>query len=376
MTMPRLLAFLLAIFLLANAQPQSVLAADELVPAHSTEDTASGSETLATPAATGEDAQHDAGSAVEIEEIKIDQRPPMVDRAHQRISSGVLATAHWLDEFFSDPRVESEESKTRVKVRFSLLAEDGEGFEYDVRAGVRLDLPILKNRLQLLIAGDPEDDNDFQALTGREGVPPELADDEENLSIALRYFWKRTVKRNVSVRSGVRFRSGMPHLYLEPRYRQTVPLDDWIFRFTQRVIGITDGTVRARTTVDFERALREKLFFRFTLDGTWDKDEHGYFYTVGPSLYQPLSPRRVLVYSWSNSYVTHPNHRLESYGLSVRYRQRIWRDWLYYEVIPQINFPRDENFDVTPGIGLRLEMVFGHYRQLPPMAEQQRPAQP
>jgi hypothetical protein len=60
--------------------------------------------------------------------------------------------------------------------------------------------------------------------------------------------------------------------------------------------------------------------------------------------------------------------------LSVRFRQRIWRDWLYYEVGPQLVFPREENFDATPGIFLRLEMLFGHYLKLPPEPEDKKSA--
>jgi hypothetical protein len=55
--------------------------------------------------------------------------------------------------------------------------------------------------------------------------------------------------------------------------------------------------------------------------------------------------------------------------LSVRYRQRILRDWLFYEVIPQISFPDERDRDATPAILLRLEMFFGHYPVLPPPRE-------
>ena len=367
--MSRTLIVFFALMLLGGGLSPLGLAAENEIPTTDLLDEVAEKPTVLPPA-TGiiaEESDEEKGPAppAEAETPAESEQEPTVDAMHRGISSGVLATARWLDDFFSDPRVESEETKSRVKIRFSLFAEEGEDIEYDVRAGVRLDLPILENRLQLLIAGDPEDDDDFQAITGREGAPAELAEDEENLSIALRYFLKRAVKRNVSVRSGVRFRSGMPHLYLEPRYRQSVPMDDWLFRFTQRIIGITDGTVRAKTIFDFERELRHKMFFRFTAEGTWDKDEHGYFYTIGPSVFKRLSPRRVIVYGWANSFVTHPNHRLESVVLSVRYRQQIWRDWLFYEVVPQLAFPREENFDVTPGIMLRLETVFGYYRRLP-----------
>lgn len=289
-----------------------------------------------------------------------------VDVLHRRASTGVLASARWLDNFFADPRFESEQSKTRLKVRFSLFAEDESDIEYDVRAGLRLDLPILEDRLHLLIAGDPDEEDGFRTVSGAEGTSPTLADDEEDFSLSLRYFIKRTALRHLSLRSGLRWRDGMPAVFLEPRYRHTVPLDPWTFRFTQRLTTITDGTVRARSLFDFDRQVREKLFFRASAEGIWDKDDHGYAYGAGLSLYQPFSRRRTLVYGWSNGFVTHPHHRLENVTLSLRYRQRIFRDWLFYEVVPQVSFPREEDYEATPGILFRLEVVFGHYPELPP----------
>lgn len=289
-----------------------------------------------------------------------------VDALHRRASLGLLASARWLDNFFADPRFESEQGKSRIKVRFSLFAEDESDIEYDVRAGLRLDLPIVEDRLHLLIAGDPDEEDGFRAISGAEGASPTVVDNEEDFSLSLRYFIKRKALRHLSLRSGLRWRDGMPAVFLEPRYRRTIPFDPWTFRFTQRLTTISDGTVRARTLFDFDRQVRDKLFFRATAEGVWDQDEHGYAYGTGFSLYQPFSRRRTLVYGWSNGFVTHPHHRLENVTLSLRYRQRIWRDWLFYEVVPQVSFPREEDYEATPGILLRLELVFGYYPKLPP----------
>lgn len=295
------------------------------------------------------------------------EEEPVIDVAHKKISSGVLATARWLDSFFADPRIEDEISETRVKVRFSVFAEEGDDVEYNVRANLRLDLPILKERFQLLIAGDPEEDEEaFRAISGRQGERPDLISRDDDVSASLRYFLVDTLQRNISLRSGIRWRDSMPTLFLEPRYRRTVPLDSWLFRFTQRVIGYTDGRTGIRTSFDLERKLTEKFFFRSSADGEWASDEDGYFYSAGVSLFQSFSARRVMIYGLGASFQTRPHNRLEEIALSVRYRQRILRDWLFYEIIPQVSFPREErDFEATPGILLRLEMLFGHYPILP-----------
>lgn len=377
------LAAVMAILLLSIGMPPHAAAEDDIPPdvtAAAAEDGSGGPERLselATEAETETDAAEEggeekgAGNEEEGTENGGDaeEPPTFIDAAHAKVSSGVLATAAWLDSFFADPRFESETSETRIRVRFSVFAEEDETVEYESRANLRLDLPILEHRFQLLIAGDPEEEEDFQALSGTKGQAPELVSTDEDFSASLRYFLVKTLKRNISLRSGVKWRSGMPTVFLEPRYRQSVPLDSWLFRFTQRVIGFTDGRTGVRTTLDLERKLRESLFFRTSADGSWSSDEDGYFYSLGFSVYKRYSPRRVVIYGWGNSFRTEPENRLDEVVLSVRYRQRILRDWLFSEVVPQISFPHERDYEATPGIMLRLEMLFGYYPALPSTSE-------
>jgi hypothetical protein len=297
------------------------------------------------------------------------EEPTFIDAAHGSISSGVLETARWLDSFFSDPRIENEITETRVKVRFSVFAQEDDKVEYNVRANLRLDLPFLKERFQLLISGDPEEEEDFRAISGREGERAALASSDEDFSASLRYFLEDSLKRNISLRSGVRWRNGMPTVFLEPRYRQTTLLDSWLFRFTQRVIGFTDGRKGARTIFDLEREIGKALFFRSSAEGSWESDEDGYAYSLGFSVFKSFSPRRAIIFGLGSSFNTRPHNQLENVAMSVRYRQRILRDWLFYEIIPQVSFPRERDFEATPGILLRLEMLFGHYPILPPLPE-------
>ena len=48
----------------------------------------------------------------------------------------------------------------------------------------------------------------------------------------------------------------------------------------------------------------------------------------------------------------------------MRYRQRIWRKWLFFEVNPQVAFRNDDDFRNTPGIEFRLEASFGGLEEL------------
>ena len=49
---------------------------------------------------------------------------------------------------------------------------------------------------------------------------------------------------------------------------------------------------------------------------------------------------------------------IDKYTLSYRYRFNALREWLFFEIEPFLEWPRDENFTTTPGIALRIEGLF------------------
>ncbi|MCM2359311.1 MAG: hypothetical protein NDI77_14270 [Geobacteraceae bacterium] len=283
-----------------------------------------------------------------------------IDQTHARISRGIFTMATWLDSFFGDERSESEIQKSRLRLGVSALIKEREGVRFDVRPNFRLDLPLLKDRLHLLLEGE-EEETEFQSATLQEVRQQFINTPGENFSASLRYFFESTKERNISVRLGIRFPDAVPALLVEPRYRQSRAFDSWLLRFTQRLITLSNYTMEVRTTFDLDRVLSDKLFLRCTADGSWFSERHGYFYDLRAALFHRLSPRRVLEYQWNNFFQTSPSHNLEEIRLRVLYRQQFWREWLYYEVGPQLTFPRGRDYKYTPGIFLRLEAIFGAY---------------
>ncbi|NIT54389.1 MAG: hypothetical protein GWO41_16995, partial [candidate division Zixibacteria bacterium] len=83
------------------------------------------------------------------------------------------------------------------------------------------------------------------------------------------------------------------------------------------------------------------------------------------SLFHPLDTRRALKYEWINRFVTDPKFELDDLILRIRYRQRIWRDWFFFEIGPDASFPEDRDYEFTPGFLFRIETIIGKYRRLP-----------
>ena len=53
------------------------------------------------------------------------------------------------------------------------------------------------------------------------------------------------------------------------------------------------------------------------------------------------------------------NSWVNAYYVSMRYRRKIYNDWLLFEVRPQLTYPRDRDFQPVPSLTLQLEAYFG-----------------
>ncbi len=287
-----------------------------------------------------------------------------VDRTHEMLSDGILNTARWMDSFFYDERFAQEENRTRIKFRLSTFLEEAEEVEYKFRADIRLVLPGFEDRLALAFSGDDEEEGIGLNAKNSFDVDSLERTNKEDTSISLRYIIKTIERRNISATLGFRLRSSRLVTAPEIRWRENFAYKDWELRFVQRLRWFSDVGWEEKTSIDLDRLLYKIYLFRTTVDGTWsekDEFEKGYIYNLNFSLFHPLTPNRAMIYELNNNFQTKPVDHLEKIVLRTRFRQRLWRDWIFLEIAPQLAFPDEEEFSATPGITLSMDAIVGHY---------------
>ena len=286
----------------------------------------------------------------------------LVDVLHGEISRTIQGTATWMDSFFGNRRYESELNQSYVRFSYNLFLEEDSGPLRKPDMQLRLVLPQLREKTRLEISGAPKEDPGFSAIQSADTRDQVTTPDQGNVTTAVHYQVRETAQQNFTVRAGLKFHSGGPAVVLGPRFRVLFPLDDWNLRLVEELTWYSQTGWQSRSTIDLERPLPRSLFFRATNEWFWVSHVNGYLYAINFHLGQPLSLRRALEYEWINIFQTRPVNELTEVVLRIRYRQKIWRNWLYFEVTPQCRFPRDRGFETTPGILFRFEMFLGSYR--------------
>jgi hypothetical protein len=296
----------------------------------------------------------------EIRPSFIEKYEELADDIHEDVTRHILTSAKWLDSFFSTKRGEIEENKTNMKLSLFALYESDDGLELYPRARLRIVLPQFEDRLHLMIVGDSDDEYEKDYKKIRSQIKEEKTRD---VITSIRYFIRSTAKKNVSIKAGLRFHDLKPIMLLEPRYSTERPFDPWVLRFTHSFKWYSDTGFEAWTRFDYERDIPYKqLFFRTSAEGVWYEDETGYYYNLRCALYQPLDLKRGLEYQWINYFSTSPDHQLDEIFFSCRYRQNVWRDWVFFQIEPWIAFRDEDHFSMTHGILMGIEAVFGKIR--------------
>jgi hypothetical protein len=294
---------------------------------------------------------------------RVTPRRAIMDTAHHHISNSLISSAEWFDAFFDDERYDSEVNESRLKLSFESSVINGEGIKFDANTHLKIVLPELEERLSFEISGDTDDE-----IRDDRPVDADLKDtvdddrDRGGLTAGFRYLLTAKERLNIHIKSGARIRSFEPVAYIGPRYRQTFDfVAPWDLRLTQRIRWYSDDGWETGSRVDLERGLFEDYFFRATTEVKWYEAEKGLFYDLDFTLSRALDARTAIEFQWNNRFKTRPHNQLSTTFFRFRLRRRILRDWLSLEVGPQIAYPRERDYNFTPGVLFKFSVVFGFY---------------
>lgn len=285
-----------------------------------------------------------------------DEYERTLDDLQQKGSALVTSAARWIDSFFDDPRYLSEENRTRAKLKLSFAYSKFDDFEFSPGIDLRLNLPVLENRANLFLRAN--DDGDFDA----ESNPVSDSDNskDEDLTLGLNYFLAMGERYNISTDVGV----SASYVYGGLRYRHLHPFlgSNWEGRFTNRLRYYSDDGWEDKASYDLERHLGERFFIRNTVTGIVSEETEGLPFSAVTRLYQIFSIERALLYDAGIYLDTKPEFEVTDVQLKLRYRQRFYRDWLVLELAPQVTFPSEQDYEMNPGLVVKLEADFGYLK--------------
>jgi hypothetical protein len=298
------------------------------------------------------------GNFWEYQELDDDQHSDPVSESFEYVLNASHRFANWVDSFFDDDRTKGIKNSTRIKLSaWGFYDNDDSYNDSDFNFNIRVKLPRAQKRVQLIITNDPDED---LSTSRAGGVFPDQTPSDET-TVGFRFFdlagLSKKIPGKFSTAAGVGFSSGDPTFKIEPRYIYTHDFNIWSTTFLQKIRWHSEDGWRAETRFDFDRALSKKYFLRLNNEFLWEEKEDdfdGFEYRPRILLSRRFSSKQALIYESNNVF---RGGELFTSALAVRYRRQVWRPWLFFEIAPQVTFREEDDWDASPGVFAKLEIL-------------------
>ncbi len=296
-------------------------------------------------------AETNTGSTERTIEPRISLLEPL-DGTRNAVAHQVTEFANWLDNFFGDERIYDESQNSSLKLNLLQINEEGHQPRYETNLQGKLTLPNTQKRLELLFESDPEEN------TNADNTVVEAVEAQEQ-SLGLRYIQLSTDWLRANTDVGVRFRSGGLDTFVRFRLRGLFNLGHWNLRATETLFWRDSTGPGSTTRLDIERRFAKTWLFRATSKATWLDETHQFDMGQDFFLIHTINKHRAVIYRTGLTAVSEPKMQTTGYTLSIRLREQIHRDWLFFEINPKVVYPQAENFLSRHSLTFKLEVVFG-----------------
>lgn len=276
-----------------------------------------------------------------------------IEVAHATVSERIERSAQWLDGFFASDRIFDEATDTYARVNLDTVFEPrGEiGFAGDLR--LKIDLPRTERRLKLLIESDPQ----RETRDDLQDVPADVVS-ENNFSLSLERQLREARHWDIRPAIGVK-----AHTPLDPFTRlraiRYFGLGKVVSRVAATGLWFDSSGWGANLGVEFDRAIGPAYLARSGTGFGWEEEDKFRRITQEFSLFHRMDEHRNMAYQIGVLADDEFDWDVNTYYWRVRFRKDIHEGWLFAEIIPQVTYHEETDFDDEPSLTLRLEAVFG-----------------
>lgn len=283
-----------------------------------------------------------------------------VEAPRDYLSDQVARFASTIDRFFGGDRHYQESNQSVVQMDLARAMGYGGDSKFKLAARLNLKLPVTEGRLRLLIETDPEKNittepiKEPTVLRNKVVVPSSVA-------LAARYATPEENVWHFSVDGGIKFPIPVKP-FVRTRARYSALKGDWRLNAEESVYWFNTLGAGETTQLDLERIISAPLLFRATSNATWLNDKQNFDLRQDFTFYHTLNDRTALQYQASVTGVSNPQLQVTDYVMLVFYRYRLYQKWLFFELSPQLHFPREKNYKFSPALTMRLEVLFDESR--------------
>jgi len=279
-----------------------------------------------------------------------------LDTSHIYISEHVEGLAAGIDKFFAGEKTYTYSTRSYVRVQNDTYWEERQDAVTKVRVKAKLDLPLTKKKLKLLVESDPTELQTPQEKVLEENPPP--GGTNSNLFVSVEK--EKRARQGWQLRPSIGLKLHSPlELFARLRLSNHYYPGKWEVRPQQTLYWFDNRGYGSDSVLELDRPLSDRLLFRSSSLLRWTEETDYFSASEVFSLFHSISDKRKISYQLGVYGNEEPSWHATQYLFSISYRQRIHKSWLFMEIRPQISYDKSRNWDSTHSLLFRIEAVFG-----------------
>lgn len=279
----------------------------------------------------------------------------VLDKPHDYISENVERLVTSIDRFFANDALYRYTTDSYLQITGDTLIEESGEVGYSIKFRGRVDLPGTKRRFKLILNTDPTEKQD----------PLERSVDESPGTAVQESDVYGSIQRERELR-GWKFRPSIGaklNIPIEPfvklRFTNIYPLQSWAMRADQNFYWFRESGYGSDSTIEFDLPVPNEHLFRASSFARWTEETEYFQLSQIFTFYQTISTNRKISYQIGAYAQTQPTLFMTDYLLVVRYRQNLHKEWLFFEIRPQVLYSKTNDWDDELSLLLRLDILFG-----------------
>ncbi len=264
------------------------------------------------------------------------------------------------DKFFNDKTYLDANNLSFVMIRLGVRWNKEEGTEFLNKIRFSLKLPKTSDQLNLFLGGEDEEENSI----ANAGQPAGGA------TLGLRYFMPTKIDNlKTSLSAGIR---GLNNPYVRARFEYPFDYDKLYIRPIQYLRYSYEDEFEEKTDLffDYKSATHEMIRLHLQRETVYDRP--GMLFYAGLIHLNSISKNEGLQTYISLAGATKndidpetvdyvPKTGINSYSVGALWRHRIFRDYLFYEVQPIVQFAQQYKYKANYILEFHVEFYFGRF---------------
>lgn len=265
-------------------------------------------------------------------------------------SKDINSLAINIDRFFAGEEAQ-EDNDSFVRLRAGAIWSRGGEIGSDSDIKLKLDLPGSKRRWKLLFESDPDEFSDLESQTRSAPTVNRQFTDTEGSTGALRFVVDEDSKWKKDLDIGV-YGSTPLDPFARYQLRRSAKLgDDWSLYFKESLYIFNSDGWGQKTTIQFEKPINDHYLWRNRVQAKFSDDDNVLDTAFVLSTVHVLDDWRAIDYAVGVLVSNRPVSQTNVYFINTTYRKRLYKDWLFFDIRPELAFARGyEEIEGQPGI--------------------------